>query len=379
MKDFLRRVAALIVGSVFLFIFSVIALFTRPKKFRGSLSKPRVWYRLPVPGVVGSDGKPLPLYAKRGEGEDLVVFFAGGGAAWNAETAARPMSVWSMLTGAEAYYFPKIYHILEGMFTGALSPKDSKNPFVGWNMFYLPYATGDFHMGDTEMPYTSLKGQEKIMFFKGASNSRIGLERAKQLFPNVKRLFIMGDSAGAFGCAAMTPLVASFWPEAESVYVYSDGSQISAAYWREVVRDIWKAPAEICEELGREGELYVDLLRYADKAMNGRAVFLRSNTAIDDVLTRFQNKMRHDKYGLDDMAIREFREGLSRSERLLEQSGISYYPFITAHNKNKKIGTTQHTMIRNSNSFYSEADAGISLAEWLGNAADGKFQSVTCI
>ena len=66
-----------------------------------------------------SDGSDYHVYVRRGESNNLIVHFAGGGVCWDAETCSQPITI-THLTG---YYFPYIWEIahatLDGIFQTA--------------------------------------------------------------------------------------------------------------------------------------------------------------------------------------------------------------------------------------------------------------------
>jgi Pectinacetylesterase len=85
---------------------------------------------------------------------------------------------------------------------------------------FVPYCTGDVHGGDAVQTY----GTQQV-HHKGASNMAAVLPKLVATFPGVKRVFLGGSSAGAFGAQLNYERVAAAFPDAE-VHVLADSGQM---------------------------------------------------------------------------------------------------------------------------------------------------------
>src|SRR5512135_1050366 len=167
------------------------------KDYPGKFEKPNTWYRLPLPPGRGlcSEGSPYRGWVKKGSSRKLIVCFDGGGVAYDEFTAARPI----ILTGRQGFYFPKVSFLNDLLHGGILAANDPQNPFNDWDALQLGYATADFHVGNTDFPYTGLKGESRVLHHCGKCNTAALLELAGEVFPETEQLLITGESAGAFG------------------------------------------------------------------------------------------------------------------------------------------------------------------------------------
>jgi hypothetical protein len=354
--------AALVLMLPFLAIKAWLAKAKSWKK--GEPMLPKTWYKAKVDGAKSSDGSPFYVYLKKSESKNLIVFFSGGGASWSQYTAARPMTVWSTIKGEDAFYFPSVKFYLEIMLSGILDKSNPKNPFDSWNAIYIPYATGDMHVGNREYEYKAKNGKTKILHHSGYANVKLCLDFASPLFPDTDKLLIAGESAGAFGCVALADLVASCW-KTENVAIYSDSAQIWSSKWIDIVKDTWNAPETLSECITDDGELIADwFYRISKKLPN--AWLLHSNSVFDDVLTPFQNKLNNDVYAVDQKALSEFNSHLKLSEQRL-QSLKNYRRFVSSLGKSEK-GTTPHTASRFNDRYLAKTPEGPSLAQWLEKA-----------
>jgi hypothetical protein len=359
-------------------IVTLRSLFKRAAIMRGgSCKQSHRWYRYKLEGCKASDGSPFYGYYKKGTVNKLVVYFAGGGASWGEESAARPQDFKVMLSGKEGYYFPRLEGWLDLVFTGVVAPRDSRNPFNDWNFIYVPYVSADFHTGNNDFPYTGLDGQPHVLFHHGAENLQRILEASPVEFRSPEQLFITGESAGAFGCVANAARIAKFFPACTDITVYSDGSQCRYPRFKEVVRDVWKAEPALYECLQPDGHLIRDWFIKLREELGDTVVLLHSNSAFDETLAQYQNKLIHDTYILDERALKEFHHDLCVLVQELEQKLPNYHYFICDHGKDPKTGKTAHTTSRWPARFYDARVDGISMAEWLAQAVNGKqYRSV---
>ncbi|MDR3276724.1 MAG: pectinacetylesterase family protein [Treponema sp.] len=371
----MKYLSRIIVYSTVPFI-ALYHLFTKAAAYRGSCKKPYRWYRLRLEGCKSSDGTAYYAYYKKGSVNKLVVYFSGGGASWKEETAARPNTLGRFLAGDEAYYFPRAASYMELAFTGIMSKNDPRNPFNDWNYIYLPYATGDFHSGNNDYPYTGLDGKPHILYHQGAENLRRSLEAAPRDFRHPEALLVAGESAGAFGAVANADIVAAAFPECRDLTVYSDGSQVQYLDWKAIFRDIWKTDPGLYACLGDDGQLIRDWFIRLSKRLPG-AVLLHSNSAFDETLAQYQYKMNHDVFALNAEALAEFHRGLAQVTPEIKAAVPHYYYYIANHAKDPATGKTAHTSSRLPKRFYEDRVEGISVAEWLRAAVIAKrYQDV---
>ena len=365
----IRVIAMLLLIPVLYVLFTIKSL-GKSKRYRGEMLE-GVLYELYTEGVRNATGKASPYYARKGATNKLMVYFSGGGASWSEESAGKPMSILKMMFSITSYYTPRTYKWMRTLLTGILAKKP-ENPFSDWNMVYIPYVTGDFHLGNNEFRYHAGK---KTLYHVGESNTRLIMDKCKELFPETEMLLVCGDSAGAFGAAGNAALVAGYYPDVP-VVVYSDASQLITPVWRKTAAEVWGVNPKLQPMVEEDGDLYFNLVEYSYGELGDRAVFLRSNTLYDDVLIQFGSTMHGGPHKVTPEAMKSYYDGLISTEKRFIGSGLPYYAFVTAHNKNPKTGLTQHTMSRAEKSVYFSGDVGISLSEWIVDAVNGICKSI---
>jgi hypothetical protein len=165
-----------------------------------------------LPGLLCGDGTPsYYTVIPRRNSENLLIFMFGGGACWDAVTCSTGMAI--NLTRTEP---TQDWNQGEGVF----SHEDPNNPFRDFTVVTIPYCTGDVFVGDSKIdygkPFTNYEVQHQ-----GYNNALITLKEASQLFPDAKKVVLMGTSAGAIGAYTHMRNFDVLFPKSEK-YVISD-------------------------------------------------------------------------------------------------------------------------------------------------------------
>lgn len=143
-----------------------------------------------------SDGSPYRFVAREGPGEDLLIYFEGGGACWSPLTC-----------GLVRPFTPAIEtERLETAADGIFDLDNPANPFAGYDIVLVPYCTADVFMGDAVQDYGS--GSRAVtIHHKGFANASAALEWVYANFPAPESVFITGESAGALGASFHAPWI----------------------------------------------------------------------------------------------------------------------------------------------------------------------------
>ena len=345
----------------------------------GEMAYPHTWYKVPVEKGMSGDGSEYHIYMKCARLDRLVVFFSGGGVAWNAYTAARPVTGGKVAAGLPHFYWNNLrpFTQIMNINIGITETGNTATPFDDWSFVIITYATGDFHVGDNDYTYTDEEtGEEQIVHFHGHANFRAAMEIAKEYFPSPDKLLIAGDSAGAFAVPALAPEVINEWyPECEDVTCFSDSGQLLYEGWRDTARDIWRADSVITDAI-TSPNITCDWYRRLYAAAGDRVRYLYACSTRDYLLSAYYN----------DVANREFTSDAEIQETFFEQlcvmveelksiaPGFSFFinefPNLMVIKRGMKGGTA-HTCVRE-RIFYIPGPDGISMAGWLSDAVSGK-------
>jgi hypothetical protein len=170
------------------------------------------WERVEIPGTLCGNGSQYKFWVYDSPtSQNLLVMFEGGGACWDYETcsgqagllgAANPNGLPDdYITSFAAEY---VSPLVNGADPGI--PLRPKNPIVtnGWDVVYMPYCTGDVHVGNNVVTYTDPTGQNPPITWRhvGFHNTRSALQYLATRFPSVSKLLVTGFSAGGVATAA---------------------------------------------------------------------------------------------------------------------------------------------------------------------------------
>jgi len=205
----------------------------------------------PAPIVNGPDGHPhaatcsgfpftdptFSFWAKGGTSNKLVVFFEGGGACYDGLTCATPITNLPPQT-PNGFFVPVVPPISPAYFDGIFNLSNAANPFKDWSFVYIPYCTGDLHLGSATQHYISAggtlpAGTPFTIEHRGFDNFMVVLDWITQNFSAPTDILVAGSSAGGYGASANFPWIAEAFPNAH-MYVIADSSQ-------GVTTDTWDA------------------------------------------------------------------------------------------------------------------------------------------
>lgn len=172
------------------------------------------WVRVELPGTICSDGSQYRFwYYDSPTSNNMVISFEGGGACWDYATCSGQAGV---LGAAHPNGIPIDYiHDFEPTYVSpiingadpGIPPFRAKNNIAtnGWDMVYVPYCTGDVHVGNRVVTYTDPSGVNPPIVFRhnGYNNTVAILNFLHSRFPTINKLLVTGFSAGGVASSAV--------------------------------------------------------------------------------------------------------------------------------------------------------------------------------
>jgi hypothetical protein len=169
------------------------------------------WEKVEIPGTFCGNGSQYRFFVRRTASPDLLFFFEGGGACWDYDTCSGRAGVLGAANpnGIPADYpqqfTPKyVSPIVNGADPGLPLRRRTDLITKDWNIVYLPYCTGDVHMGNRQVTYTDPRGVEPPLQWNhsGYQNTLAAIGWAHRAFPSIDRLLVSGFSAGGTATSA---------------------------------------------------------------------------------------------------------------------------------------------------------------------------------
>ena len=169
------------------------------------------WEKVALPGSQCGNGSQYKFFARRTSSPNLLFFFEGGGACWDFDTcsgragvlgAANPNGI------ADDYMTQFTAKFVSPIVNGADPglPLRSRTDLVtkDWNIVYMPYCTGDVHIGNRAATYVDPTGAQPPLSWRhaGYTNTLAAVQWAHAQFPSVAKLLVTGFSAGGTATAA---------------------------------------------------------------------------------------------------------------------------------------------------------------------------------
>lgn len=175
------------------------------------------WNVVPTDGVCAS-GTPYFFYAKPSlTSENVLVFFNGGGACWFGESCD--------LASEPNIHFPfaDMAENNPNNSKGIFDFEDVENPFRDFDIIYLPYCTGDVHIGSGVRDYTySNKDNQEVVvttYHNGFKNSTDVLSWVFSNYVDPNKIVVAGSSAGAVAASFYSGLVAEHYEDVDVVLI----------------------------------------------------------------------------------------------------------------------------------------------------------------
>jgi hypothetical protein len=310
-----------------------------------------------------SDSSDYFIFSQKAESDHLLIHFSGGGACWNDETCAHPLNLWTGLKlgiGHEltGYYLPTASKNVPLYIGGLLSHKE-KNPLHDWNKIYLPYCTGDLHVGNSLRTYVDEKSDSFSIHHNGSNNIAAALQWIFDAYPNPEKIVLTGDSAGGYGAMLYTAAIATHYPNSK-IYQLVDCSYALVDDW-EAIAEQWNAPLATQYQAFNS---FLDGAYLGNSELKDRVTFLQISSVYDYVLPQFRAKIADDQSGRIE-AMQNWSQEMLTATRRFSDAPIDYRFFLTNHKYSKKKQDTPHTFINFDGQFFKCKQDDTLLSTWV--------------
>ena len=300
------------------------------------------------------DGGEFSFYSRVADPEKVLLYFQGGGACFSPETCNPEDPAYTLVaSGAQA----------TDSNSGVFALDNPDNPFRDWSMVFVPYCTGDIHLGDNTNTY----GPGVTVNHKGYVNAKAAFDYMVEAFPDASEVFVTGSSAGGVPSPLFGGLASDEYPDAD-ITVLADASGVYADNppVNEAIGSLWGTFNNIPDWPELEG------LEPADYSVPGLFVnsglhdpdirFARYDNAYDEVQQSFSSLA-----GLGDGDLLSI---IQANEAGIEEAGVPVASYIAPG--------TDHTIL-GYNGMYELEVEGVSFLDWLTEYVEGEdVDDVVC-
>lgn len=186
------------------------------------------WTWVPIAGTSCRDGSGAGVMVNLNPDSDaLVIALEGGGACYDALSCyANPQDISE----------EKRANFAEEYDSGLFDRENAENPIGDWNVVFVPYCTGDMHLG------AEANGDVdgKLQRFVGYTNMTALLSRIVPSFPNATRVLLTGGSAGGVGAAVNYFQVARYFDPVPVDMLNDAGPTVGSPWVATCLQDWWR-------------------------------------------------------------------------------------------------------------------------------------------
>ena len=152
------------------------------------------WTFIPVEGTSCMNGDSFGFGVNLNPSSDnVVIYFQGGNLCFD---------LFSCIAVANADGFPPgRLEASAGSLSNGVFSRTAENPMSDWNFVFMPYCSGDLHIGNDPESYRNFA-------YLGYSNTTKMMQRIIPTFAGAGKVVVTGSSAGAFGALGNFPQIA---------------------------------------------------------------------------------------------------------------------------------------------------------------------------
>ncbi len=272
----------------------------------------------------------------------LLVYFEGGGACWD----------WVSCSGT---FDPSVVAGELDPYRGIFDFSNPANPFREDAVVFIPYCTGDVHVGDTVSRYGGDSASRPVHHV-GSRNVQSVLDWVARQAYQPARVVVAGTSAGSYGALFYLPAIARLFPGARLVLIGDSGVPLLPGYTARLAG--WGAAAALERVRGKSAAGTADALRleYAWR-LAADAVLPDGRLAL---LTADQDAIQSAFYIIDGSP--DWRKDTYRLLDTLETSPV-FHDFVVAGSDHGLLVTDR---------FYSYEAGGVRLSGWIARLLAGE-------
>ena len=310
------------------------------------------WNRIPGRDGTGcAHDSTFAFRVRPGLPDKVMLFLNGGGACWRTQDCdPKGKPTYTMIADSANDVSVR---------SGLLDVANDANPVRDYTMIFVPYCTGDVHLGTRQVDY-EVKGSDKTISVRhgGGANLEAVLDWVYTNIRNPRTMFVTGISAGAIPSPVVAEKVARHYPRARVVQL-GDGA---GGYHTDAVTGIlseWGAVDYLAEDpafrsVDSASYTFERLYTAAAKAAP-RVHYAQVNTTEDATQLAFLSMLGVKNTPLTKQLAAAYEE---------IQDAVPSFRSYTAPGK-------AHTILR-SNAMYTTTVDSVAFKDWLSALVNGE-------
>jgi acetyl esterase/lipase len=300
------------------------------------------------PDCACSDGSEFSFFERPGDPAKVMFYFEGGGACFNLDTCDP---------NGDPTYSTGISQTVDSLAgRGGLFDADNpENPLADHSIVYVPYCTGDVHLGNTTTEYSP----DVVIEHRGAANANAALEYLVEQYADAEQVLVTGASAGSVPTPLVAGLTADALPDAEIITLGdSSGAYPDVPSVNELIGSLWGTENAIPNWPVNDGltaadwgfpDIYVQAGRHAPDV-----TFARFDYAFDEVQATFA--------ALAGVGADQVVEQIDSTEAQVEAGGVALAVYVAPGD--------EHTIISGDEVYDLEVE-GVRLIDWITELVGG--------
>lgn len=304
-------------------------------------------------------GSDYSFWFRPGDPERVAIYFEGGGACWLGENCALDRN---------PTYDPAVDDSDAPPSEGIFDYEEPTNPIRSWSALYIPYCTGDVHLGSATVSYflpahDSLPASSVVIRHQGDTNARAALDWLYERVVRPTEVLVTGVSAGSLGSAVHAHDVATHYSDARVTQLGDASGGYRAPEAAARVLRTWGGETTLQRFEGLDAAHATFETFYTDEAMhNDNLRMAQINYHEDEVQLGFLQLL-----GVSDVPLIELLDANLDEIAMASPSFRAYM-----------LPGSEHGIIR-SDAFYSASVDGVTLRDWTAALLAGNdVPSVTC-
>ncbi len=301
-----------------------------------------------APDCACSDGSEFRFFERPGDPTKVMFYFEGGGACFNLETCDP---------SGQPTYTTDISQTVDTMAgrSGVFDADNPENPVADHSIVYVPYCTGDVHLGNTTTEYSP----DVIVEHRGAANANAALAYLVEQYPDAEQVLVTGASAGSVPTPLVAGLASDALPDAQIITLGdSSGAYPDVPAVNELIGSLWGTDNAIPDWSVNDGIALADWSfpgLYVQAGQHDPDItFARFDFAFDDVQATFA--------ALAGVGADQVVEQIDATEAQVEAGGVPLAVYVAPG--------TEHTIIGGDEVYDMEVD-GVRLIDWIADLVGG--------